>query len=430
MIATQKFLQGGYGNHPPPPDPPTLKFLYSDEVYYCTLANADPPRGLAEAYCQNRVLHLLHLLSVKRMHFLLDAIPKVLDTVYMVNRYKRIHKSLAKNAPVVSTTDQGERIAKLDVLGAVKNWPGEFQGDSRLVLCELIAAFCNNTRIEDSSFNTVRTRARLASAVFPASDPILDVLYIESRFYFPRGITQKQALEELRREHDTFCAAVNWLCQDKQVRPAIPQDELERLAIADQLQKGRYPCVDQVSESFIKYLEEHGLKDFQSGLYLENGKLLRYPQPAHVVDLFCHFLVTECLDKSPNEMPIRVCRGCGKLFSAITPTGKVNTKKEHCSRACQQAVWWPKQKRADDAYVKRLREFAQNSVQQKNGYSRSDLFERLRRPDVKRRLADIKKQWKTSWPKIVERVKEIEEISLKARIAIKEEQEVEHGSDK
>src|SRR3989442_7011676 len=100
-------------------------------------------------------------------------------------------------------------------------------------------------------------------------------------------------------------------------------------------------------------------------------------------------------------MPIKLSAQWGKLFSAITAKGTVRPQKEYCSFNCQQAGWWTPEKKADNAFVRRLQRVAESAVQERDGYSIDDLQKRLERPKVKQRLTEIEKRWVTNCPAIV-----------------------------
>lgn len=224
-------------------------------------------------------------------------------------------------------------------------------------------------------------------------------------------------VKQLRAHHRKFKEAVTWLCGPKQAEHGLPQKQLLELFRAGKIEWGRYPDIDSHNEDFVEYFERHGLRDFKLGVSLQEGKLLLFHRLRHIVDIFCAFLINECAGKKPDEMPVKICLSCGNLFSVFKLKGKARARKRHCSLNCQQAGWWTKEKRADDVYVKRLSEFAENALDWKHGYAPVNLRERLERARVKQRLEKIKNRWPKEWPKIVERVAEIERLA----------QEVEYG---
>jgi len=74
--------------------------------------------------------------------------------VDMINEHDRVnHKAIA-----VFTRKRGSRSPKGSFVQRVLNWSGEYEGESKLVICELIVAYCNGTDIADSSFSVVKKR--------------------------------------------------------------------------------------------------------------------------------------------------------------------------------------------------------------------------------------------------------------------------------
>lgn len=204
-------------------------------------------------------------------------------------------------------------------------------------------------------------------------------------------------LGDLVEHRDKFCEAVRWLCSEKVAQPKLSPSELEALAATGQLDWGRYPEIDQDSERFVAYFEDHAVKQFQQHLYLRDGRLLSTWTPKHLVDLFCVFLLAECAGKAPSQMPMKLCRGCDKLFFTALE-GKARDRKQFCSLQCQQGGHWTKSNRArsDSGFVERLLE-----------NSSTELRERLANPIVRERLARIKNEW-PEWKTVMEKVKTIE----------------------
>jgi hypothetical protein len=265
----------------------------------------------------------------------------------------------------------------------VSRWSGEYEGESKLVICELIVAYCNGTDIADSSFSVVKKRNIVG---VPGLSGIVQILMTESYFHFPK--TKQDPVEELERYRRKFCAAVRWLCSPKNPQPAVSPNRLKKLVERGELNWGRYPEIDKGTEEFVRYFDDHALRHFRKVLYLRDGNLRLDAQPLHLVDLFCYFLLRECQDKSPGQMPLRLCQRCGKLFTA-------QGVKKFCSEKCHDKAFWTKERRADYQYLGRLED-----------YSPTDLFRKLQQPKVKTRLKEIENRWST-WNKVAEKIRSI-----------------------
>jgi hypothetical protein len=302
---------------------------------------------------------------------------------------------------IMSTSEKKKKAGNL--AERVQGWAGEFEGESRLVIGELIAAYYNQSAIEESVVEVVRQRANVSRNIAIAHAKglalIANMLLIESFFHVPSGMTDGTA--DLVEHRLGFCEAVRWLCSPKIAVSAVSSEELKTLAATGKLDWGRYPEIDQDSERFVAYFEDHGVKHFQRHLYLRDGRLLSIWTPKHMVDLFCVFLLAECAGKTPSQMPIKLCRRCPKLFFTDLE-GKARERKQFCSLTCQQVGHWTKSNsaRSDSGFVERLLE-----------NSRSELQTRLAKPAVRARLGKIKTDW-PDWKTILEKVKEIEALCL------------------
>lgn len=284
-------------------------------------------------------------------------------------------------------------------------WFGGFEGQGTQILADFIVDYCNAAMIDDSS-DRKRAPARSLMSSIEKRDYGADMCLTEDYMDWPKQIeTSQQAIEELERDMTKFTAALKWLCSPKDPKPALPIKTLKALLESGQADRGRYPDIDQVSENFVKYFEDHALTDFQKQLSLNGGTLAVVARPRHLVDLFCVFLLDECRNKLPAEMPIKICRKCGKFFSVAELEGKARSRKQFCSAKCQSAAWWPPEKRRDDAFTKRLASFANKCRTGVRGFSIADLGRRLEKG--KQRLDRIEERWKADWPEIVERVRMI-----------------------
>jgi hypothetical protein len=268
---------------------------------------------------------------------------------------------LTKNRPTTTFADR------------VRHWSGEYEGDSKKVLAGMVVAYCNQTNFGDSGIPVVRQRARMAAQMsgLCGIGLLAEVLLIESHLRFPQGITSSaQAVQQLNEMRAEFVEAVTWLCSPK----PSPGDQ-----------------------RFLAYFDEHGLRHFQKHLDVRDGAMQMFTRPLDLIDLLCVYLLRECQDKQPAEMPVKLCRGCHRFFSAADRKGKARVRKGFCSKKCQEGAYW-KKRRADYRYVSRLLE----------EYSPPALRQRLENPKVQKRLDRIAARW-IDWPKMVDMLTDIEE---------------------
>lgn len=328
------------------------------------------------------------------------------QNVNMVNRHKRIYEPAKKNAGTMYTPDLKAIKKKSEMrrrpLGS--SLAAMVRGSDK-DLCEILVLYFNGeVEGEGAEYFTALLMNQIGNP-YPHWDN-------------PSDAEAKQIqkdVKELRAHHRKFKEAVTWLCGPKHAAHGLPQKRLLKLHRAGKVEWGRYPDIDSHNEDFVEYFERHGLRDFKLRASLQEGELLLFPRLQHIVDIFCAFLINECAGKKPDDMPVKICLSCGKLFSVFKLKGKTRARKRHCSLNCQQAGWWTKEKRADDVYVKRLSEVAEYALTGKHGYAAANLRERLDRPRVKQRLEKIKNRWEREWPKIAERVAEIEQ-SAQSRV--------------
>jgi len=208
-----------------------------------------------------------------------------------------------------------------------------------------------------------------------------------------------RAVEELRKAHPKFRAAVKWLCSPKHVNR--DEAEFKKALSSGDWRMGRYPHVDSETESFLSYFEEHGLKHFKLTAILLDGRVALRPGYLHFVDLFCAYLMNECNDQTPDEMPLKVCRRCEKLFSSDLKSA------EFCSNKCREKSFWTSERKRDYNKVCRWETQAANSLKQRHGFTLADL-DRLKKITAKNDTLDkIVARWK-DWPKITEKVERIQ----------------------
>ena len=298
---------------------------------------------------------------------------------------------------------------------------------SKDVICELIAAYYNGTEVEivrkgqltaaANSFGihwaSDKGRKKLvlrAWAKFTGLDRLAALLLFhwdEEELNDEETQDVRSAAKELRRHERKFREAVTWLCSSKDLAKQIQEHWLRTKGEPRNLVFGRYPTIDQRSESSLKYLEDHGIKHLKPRIFLFGAGIHIVPDYFHLVDIFCAFLINECTHKSPSAMPIKVCSRCKKLFSAAAFDGEARRRKMYCSTECQQSGHWTKgkQARADDRYVSRMIE--------EYGSLPRELHKRLLRPNVQKRLCEIENHW-PSWKKIVEKIGQIRSIAAGA----------------
>jgi len=287
----------------------------------------------------------------------------------------------------------------------VRRWSGDFE-EEKALFSELIVAYCNETEIWASESAEIRELAAAGAGYLTGLDAIVELLRAASYFHFPKGVGPNEAAKELQAARLHFSAALRWLCSTKNPKSAVSAEELEKLSAKD-LERGRFPDIDETSERFVAYFERHGLKHFQNRLALENSdgvagensRLAFYFRPLHVIDLFCAFLVKECRDREPSSMPIKVCNRCDKFFSTHA-LGKARTRKRYCSAKCQRGTYWTRERRSDYRYVERLDPHPESST---GMYSHPDLRKRLKKTKVKARLQKIKARW-ADWQRLQDKL--------------------------
>ena len=276
-------------------------------------------------------------------------------------------------------------------------------------ILDCVTAYYNDTSIEISAAEdrptaTARFFGRLDYTRFNGLERLAVVLLLEGRGWFdaflktPRVQSQELSVQmiaaELRQHRSEFCAAVKWLCTEKpETRTGFGK-------------LGRYPYSDRTSEKFAKYFEEHGLQHVKLHVMLLDGqRLFFYASCTHWVDLFCTFLLRECSGRFPHQMPIKLCRHCGKLFAST------RSDTEFCpGGGCQRKNYWSEERHNDYEFVRRHMKFAENCVRPQSGYSLEDLRTKLEKPKVKRRLQAIQRRW-PDWPKILKMIKTIGETA-------------------
>jgi hypothetical protein len=281
--------------------------------------------------------------------------------------------------------------------------PAGSGGPRDKVLCEMIVAYYNGTDLDDSDLDAVKFFNGMGNH-FRGVEGLVALLHIEfGPFDLPDHLfsSYPAAVAELSRHRPRFRAAVKWLCSRKEPDAvkaipledagilALPQgkeapEEMRnalRLAIQEirKLDAARKIPLSSEDVEHLHYLQEHGRNHVVKSLRLWGGRLVEVSsQPRHFIDLFCSFLLDKCIDKPPEELPVKLCPKCGKLFSS-------QPNKVYCSigaKGCGYMKFWTPEKRAEDMYVRRLA-----------NYSTGDLRRKLDDLEVKARLGWIELCW-------------------------------------
>jgi hypothetical protein len=149
----------------------------------------------------------------------------------------------------------------------------------------------------------------------------------------------RESAQELHRHRAKFVEAVRWFCLPKNPKLGVAVSEHRRLLSSGKLEWGRYPNIDMENEKFVRYFEQHGLKDFTLRASLCGVVMVR-PRLKHLVDFFCAFLLCECANKGYAMMPIKFCvrPGCGRL---ILPARRT---KDYCDDCYSRAYWTPEKR--------------------------------------------------------------------------------------
>jgi hypothetical protein len=195
-----------------------------------------------------------------------------------------------------------------------------------------------------------------------------------------------------------------WLCSPKLVK----RDEADFRKSLDSgnWRIGRYPDIDSENERFLLYFEAHGLNNFKLSARLDDGKLVLQPEYPHLEDLFCAYLINECNGKSPPEMPLKICRPCGKLFASDLASA------EYCSAKCRGKSFWTPERKRDYNKISRWEQQAANALKQKHGFTLADLDHLKKITARDNALDEIATRWE-NWPKMTEKVTYIRASILK-----------------
>jgi hypothetical protein len=244
--------------------------------------------------------------------------------------------------------------------------------ESTQLMCDLTVAYYNGTKLRATRKDVERMILVASKAELHGPDLIGDAL--NAVLCLKGGKHFGKALNDLARDRSKFRKAVEWLCSSKEP--------------------------DDADGPFLRYFQYHGMKHVKRELAVQHGgKIVLRSKHLHLVDLFCVFLVNECVGQRPSMMPVKVCPRCRQLFSVAQLRGRARVRKEHCSAKCQESSHWTKgrEARADLRYVSRLIE----------EYSPGDRRRRLENPKVKDRLDEISKRWVDRWPTLMQKLQQV-----------------------
>jgi hypothetical protein len=272
------------------------------------------------------------------------------------------------------------------------------EGETRQLICRLIADYCNGTDIEEIKFlaKMLLLAHRGTKALASTPEHIKDVA------------VDAQALRDFVEEGGKFRAAAEWLCSPKPHRPGAEEPPGFKISAKrlirignDMEANGSFPgkehflkSVDLSNESFCDYFEQHAVQHIRRHIGCENGKLALYSSPLHLIDLLCVVLLDECFGKEPSEMPIKLCPRCQTFFSACELEGEARVRKNYCSTKCQRGAFWTAERRADYRYLERLEIYDDLP---------HEIRKRMEKSKVQQRLRNIEARW-PDWKKIQDRL--------------------------
>jgi hypothetical protein len=298
---------------------------------------------------------------------------------------------------------------------------GAFTVVGRQELLDCIIAYYNESTLdildtENRLVTSFKFMGLLDYGQFRGLERLAVVLLLEGEGWFggfgvkaprrsrSRKLAVQMIADELREHRPVFCAAVRWLCAEKPESDLVARFNRRLYGLG---RWGRYPDIDRTAEKFAQYFEEHGLQHIKLHVMIPDGqRLASYASCTHWVDLFCAFLLRECGGKYPRQMPIKLCRRCGKLFSST------RSDTQFCPGGdCQRKNFWNDERHRDYEFARRHLKFAENCVRRQFGYSIDDLRSKLAKPGVKARLQSIRQRWK-DWPQILAMIGRAEKLAL------------------
>lgn len=314
------------------------------------------------------------------------------DNLNMVNRHDRVYNSGSAVSTGLSLKKTLRQIEKQKVERAAA-LGGAYRAalgvKDRKAIAELAVAYFNNEELSEGSILIVGEAAGPLFTQFKGLESIIVALG-GLRRSLPRGFEElsdkeiqvvNRETKRLRRAHRKFHAAVTWLCSAKNPDQVVFSRDITESWV-------RRPEVDRETEGFVRYFEDHGLNHFQFQISLQYGCLLLFPSCRDSIDPFCAFLLQECEGKRPEEMPVKLCPRCKRLFFA-------QGAKKFCSSTCHDKAFWTPQRKADYAYVNRL-----------GDYSPAALQKRLNERKVQNRLREIEGRW-PAWQTTIDKIRDI-----------------------
>jgi hypothetical protein len=341
--------------------------------------------------------------------------------VDMDHVHYRVHETLNPRQKTVSTGQ-----------GATLNKRSVFPGVPRQDVLNWIVAFFNGTdpaivETEERPLAQIRRMIpELDYMRFHGLERLAIFLLVEgktgfhSRPWVVGQIPPEESIPtittELVKHRREFCSALTWMCSPKPaIRESLAVDSMKffqanQIAQFTNLLKGdggRPPYLEKESAEYLKYFEDHGLRHIRIDLSLPGQQLVSMVRSDHWIDLFCFFLLEECMFKRSTEMPLKLCDRCRRLFSSDRPDARF------CPDGnCRSNAWWTKERKRDYRYIERLEQFAQLCSGGNRSYALTDLGAKLDKPQVRERLNQIVERWK-DWQALGDKLECVRQIAVR-----------------
>ena len=327
--------------------------------------------------------------------FVVVMLQVLFDNLNMVNRHDRVYNPGLAVSTGLSLKKTPRQIEKQNVERAAA-LGGAYRAalgvKDRKAIAELAVAYFNNEELSEGSILIVGEAAGSLFTQFKGLESIIVALG-GLRRSLPRGFEElsdkemqvvNRETKRLRRAHRKFHAAVTWLCSAKNPDQVVFSRDITKRWV-------RRPEVDRETEGFVRYFEDHGLNHFRFQISLQYGCLLLFPSCRDSIDPFCAFLLQECEGKRAEEMPVKLCPRCKRLFFA-------QGAKKFCSSTCHDKAYWTRERGADYAYVGRF-----------ENYSPSELQKRFKEEKVQNRLHEIQARW-PAWQTINDKIQALRRV--------------------
>lgn len=140
----------------------------------------------------------------------------------------------------------------------------------------------------------------------------------------------RKAVADLEREREDFVRMLRWLCAEvRSGKPSVRPD---------------------VPKAIFGFLRTHAVNEFRQKLTTPGGGYLPLRSGCdNAIGLLCRFVIERAGEKSPGEIPLRICRrnGCGRFFVARRDSAAF------CSASCRAQNFWTAEKKAD--YMRQYR---------------------------------------------------------------------------